>query len=684
MANGIELAKAYVQIVPTTDGIQSDLTTALTGAGEKAGEKGGKSIASGIGSAFGGIGKAVAAGTAAAATAAAGFGTAVVKGAADLASYGDDIDKMSQKMGLSAEAYQEWDAVMQHSGTSITSLQTGMKTLANAVESGNEAFQRIGLTEEQIASMSQEDLFSSVITGLQNVEDTTERTYLAGQLLGRGATELGALLNTSAEDTQAMKDRVHELGGVLSDDVVKESAAFQDNLQDMQTAMDGMKRSIMSQALPGLNQLMTGFTSLIIGEEGAEDALAEGFGTFLDDIGGIASRVGEVAATIIPEFASVIVEHLPEIIETGIGILMTLFGAIIENLPTMIETVLSALPTIIPQIVTGMVQLVTMLLENLPTILQAIIAALPDILISLIDALMTNLPILIEGVVTCVLAIAEQLPAILSALWEVIVHTWTTWIQPMLGALGQWLGRVWDSIVGVFGQIGGWIDANVIQPVVGFFKGLWDNLKNGAKQAWEGIKGVFSAVGDWFKNIFSKAWQKVKDVFSTGGKIFSGIKEGIANVFKTVVNAIIRGINTVIAVPFNAINGFLNVLRGITILGLKPFGWVSTFNVPQIPQLAEGGVINGPRLILAGEDGAEAIVPIERNTEWIQRVAAEIRENDGGSGSDLLDAVETIAARLDRLQIVLDGDRLVGGISERMDRALGTNQGLAQRGVATA
>ena len=75
--------------------------------------------------------------------------TGITAAAGSVAAYGDNIDKMSQKMGMSAEAYQEWDAVMQHSGTSIESLQAGMKTLANAVESGNDAFERLGIHKKK-------------------------------------------------------------------------------------------------------------------------------------------------------------------------------------------------------------------------------------------------------------------------------------------------------------------------------------------------------------------------------------------------------------------------------------------------------------------------------------------------------------------------------------------------------
>lgn len=692
MPGGIELAKAYVQIVPSTEGIQGDLNAAMTGAGEEAGRKGGKSIASGLGSALGGIGKTVAVGAAAAATAATAFGGAVVKGAADLAAYGDDIDKMSQKMGMSATAYQEWDAVMQHSGTTMASMQAGMKTLANAVENGNAAFERIGLTEEQIRNMSQEDLFGAVIEGLQGVEDTTERTYLAGQLLGRGATELGALLNTSAEETQAMKDRVHELGGVLGDDVVKESAAFQDNLQDMRTAMSGMKRSIVSQALPGLNQLITGFTSLVAGEEGAEESIGSAFGVLMEDMGGIVEKVGTVAAKLIPEFVNVIVEHLPEIIDTGMTILTTLFGAMIDNLPTVIETVVSALPTVIPQIIDGLVLLITTLMEHLPEILQVLIDALPDILISLIDALMENLPVLLEGIVQLVVAVVEKLPEILAAVWEVIVHVWTEWVQPMLESLGQFLADAWDSIVGVFEELGTWFDENVVQPIVGFFEGLWESVSGFFQSLWDDIVGIWESVSGWFDEhviqpivgFFTGLWDTVKEKWEGAKTFFTNLWDGIKQIFKTAINGIIDILNGMI----RGLNILLTPLRAVIMAvgNLFGAGWtMDNVAIPEIPKLATGGVITGPRVVLAGEEGDEAIMPLENNTGWIRRLAYDITAEGGMTGGDeLLDAVENIEKRLNNLQVVLDGDKVVGGISGRMDRALGNYEGLQRRGVATA
>lgn len=205
---------------------------------------------------------------AAVATSAIGAGTSIFSFVDNVATAGDDIDKMSQKLGMSATAYQEWDAIMRHSGTTIESMQSSMKTLASAAETGKDAFEELGISEEKLASLSQEDLFSETIKALQNVEDDTRRTYLAGQLLGRGATELGALLNTSAEDTEKMRKAVHDLGGVMSDDAVKASAAYKDSLQDMQTAAQGLLRGAVVDAIPTITKAFQKMGKYFSGPQG--------------------------------------------------------------------------------------------------------------------------------------------------------------------------------------------------------------------------------------------------------------------------------------------------------------------------------------------------------------------------------------------------------------------------------
>lgn len=168
---------------------------------------------------------------------------------------------------------------------------------------------------------------------------------------------------------------------------------------------------------------------------------------------------------------------------------------------------------------------------------------------------------------------------------------------------------------------------NLVEKIKGFFTGLWDGLKNGATNAWNAVKNTFGSVANWFKDKFSQAWNNVKNIFSTGGKIFTGLKDGIANVFKTIVNGIIGGINKAISVPFNAINGMLNKIRNAEFLGIAPFKGMwkqNPLSVPQIPKLARGGIVDSATIAMIGEQGKEAIVPLENNTEWLDKLASKI------------------------------------------------------------
>lgn len=230
-------------------------------------------------------------------------------------------------------------------------------------------------------------------------------------------------------------------------------------------------------------------------------------------------------------------------------------------------------------------------------------------------------------------------------LWEGIVKIFSpaiNWFAELFGSIGATIESVITVIVGLFkggwiliqtvwGVVATWFDTHIISPVAGFFSVMWEGIKTAAGWAWEGIKKVFSPVAEWFSTTFKKAWEGVKNVFSTGAKIFMGIVDGIADVFKTVVNAIIDGINKVVAVPFNAINGMLNKIRGVSVAGVKPFEGFWGYNplaVPQIPKLATGGIATSSILANIGEAGKEAVLPLDRNTEWMDKLADRINSRN--------------------------------------------------------
>lgn len=219
-----------------------------------------------------------------------------------------------------------------------------------------------------------------------------------------------------------------------------------------------------------------------------------------------------------------------------------------------------------------------------------------------------------------ILGIIAAITLLVTAI-ALVVKNWDK-IKEAGAAAWEWIKNAWSKAGEWFSNIGKSISDAVSKA--------WQKLKQGAADAWQGVKNIFSKVGSFFGDIFSRAWQKVKDIFSTGGKIFDGIKDGIATAFKNIVNKIIRGINKVVAVPFNAINKTLDKIRNVNILGAEPFkNLISEISVPEIPELEYGGVLRKGQVGLLEGKGDEAVLPLQKHTGALQKIADLLAENLG-------------------------------------------------------
>ena len=551
-----ELGKAYVQIIPSAEGISGSIESTLAPEAQSAGSK--------IGASLGGsIGTAIKSSAALITGAAVGVTGAVVKGSADLASYGDNIDKMSQKMGISAQGYQEWEAVMQHSGTSMETMKASMKTLANAVENGNDSFERIGISLEDLENMSNEDIFNATIAGLQNVDNETERTYLAGQLLGRGATELGALLNTSAEDTQAMKDRVHELGGVMSDEAVKNAAAFQDNLQDLQTAFAGVGRGIFAELLPGMNEIMAGFTSLIAGEEGASEAISNGFNSLFDSLTDITSNIVSTISDMLPGMVEGFATILPEVITMAADLIISIGQAIIDALPTIITVVLPALAQAAIEIVIALGRALVEAAPQLVSAGQQLISTLKtsinpsellskgqDMITSVLNGITNALPGLLQSGVQIILNIANgilsNLPQLITTAYQLITQFTAFLLQNLPTILQAGADLLLGLVNGIISNLPEIVIA-AVQGVTQFITTiagmLPQVLQQGIEIIFKLIAGLVQAIPDLIAavpQIISAIVDTIMEVdwLQLGLDILDGIAKGITNGVSNLISAL--------------------------------------------------------------------------------------------------------------------------------------------------
>lgn len=319
--------------------------------------------------------------------------------------------------------------------------------------------------------------------------------------------------------------------------------------------------------------------------------------------------------------------------------------------------------SITSEVVTAVGEFFSNLWENIKSVYSTVAEWFSEKFTAVKDAIITVItPILdfFSGVWTKIKEFftpaVEWFSKLFTSVWETIKDIWDNitgflegcWelIKVVFTPVAEWFkekfSSAWNGIKDIFSAVKGWFTDRwdeikaVFSPVADYFSekftGGWNKTKEAFSKAgsffsdlWEEIKKPFSTVATWFRDTFSEAWQNVKDVFSTGGRIFEGIKEGISGVFTTVVNGIIRGINNVIEVPFDAINSALIKIRDVSIAGVEPFAdKIHEIDVPHIPELARGGVLRKGKWGFLEGDGDEAVVPLEKNTRWIDEVASRI------------------------------------------------------------
>ena len=244
----MELFKLFGTIAVNT----GDAEKSIDGVSSKAGKLGESmqkvgSKVSNVGSKVSGVGKKL---TKSVTLPVAAAGTALIGFANKSASTADNIDKMSQKIGISRQAYQELDFVCSQSGTSVDTLKMGVKTLtaamdgaASGTKSNVEQFQKLGVSvvDSNGKLRSQEDVMWDVFSALQKMDNQTEKARLATELFGKSGSELMPMLNGASGSIESMKQQAHDLGLVLSDEAIDAGVAYTDK-------MDHIKRSFAAVA----------------------------------------------------------------------------------------------------------------------------------------------------------------------------------------------------------------------------------------------------------------------------------------------------------------------------------------------------------------------------------------------------------------------------------------------------
>lgn len=222
-----------------------------------------------------------------------------------------------------------------------------------------------------------------------------------------------------------------------------------------------------------------------------------------------------------------------------------------------------------------------------------------------------------------------------------ISNFYIKWIKPPVDKCIEIISKMVEIVIGLYVGLFNLLVDKIIKPIAewvsktvnnikDWIKGAVDTIKGWFSGLWSKIKEIFSPVANFFKSIWNDAFNAVKTVFSPIVNFFAGIWGKIKDKFSSlgtsigdaIGGAVKAGINGVISLIENSINSAISLINGaIKLINLLPGVSVGYVQKLHMPRLAKGGIVDSATIAMVGEQGKEAVVPLENNTEWMDKLA---------------------------------------------------------------
>lgn len=477
-----------------------------------------------------------------------------------------------------------------------TALSAMMRDLTAKMENG-----KIAIGDTVIEVQDAEGNFRDLTDILKDVETATNG--------------MGNAQKASALQSVFTADSIKGINLVLNEGV-DSIAGFEEELRNSTGTAEEMA-DIMSDNLAGdVKEARSALEELALKlYDKLEPALRDGMDAVKDIIAGFDEWLGD------PKNQKAIenlAKGIGDFVENGLKFLQTAFQWILDNGATL-TTILTGIGTAFLVFKIG--GAIMTLVSAFQALFFAVQAGVP--IMTALNVVMNANPILL------IITLIAGLVVAFITLWNTSDEFRQFWID-LWDSITEKAKKAWESITKFFSDA--WTK----------IKEVWSGVKDWFSEKWTGIKNVFSSVGTWFRDKFAEAWTNIKNVFSGWANFFGGLWNTIkdkfssigTNISDAIGGAVKSGINGVISRIESTINSAIGIINGaINLINKLPGVSVGSVGTVSFPRLARGGVLKRGQVGLLEGDGAEAVVPLEKNTQWIKRVADEVKNQLYGANN---------------------------------------------------
>ena len=443
---------------------------------------------------------------------------------------------------------------------------------------------------------------SKLADGISNLFSNAIKA--AGKLLPKAVSALGAVLSGLGDaivrQAPEFVDGAVRLLEQVTDGIL-------DALPDMVSGLGRMLRSLIDGAAEFLPHLAE---SIVNAVPGLMDALLDTLPVILKAL----TRLAEKIAAKLPEIIGNLVQYLPKLVQDIAEFLAEQTPVLIQSVMSVVTGLVKALPDIMRAIVDVLPQIMTAITEVLPELIGGIAEALVECQKPLLDAALQLTAAIAEMLPDIIKPITENMPEIFTTIAETtlqllpfLLKALDSLMQQLAAALPDILQTLWDSLNVMLDPVAQimadcWLEIEKAFENAGeFFKGVWE----------EAVQNTETAIGDII-GFFSGIWDKLKKSFTDLG---TKIGDAVGGAFKTAINGVLEFIEERINAVPDAINSAIDLINNLPGVEIKPMEHIT------LPRLAKGGIAEKPTVAQIGENGREAVIPLEKNQAGLREIA---------------------------------------------------------------